>query len=93
MYAMVQRFPTRDAKEFMNMFVLTPLEETVTVKNIVAKSTVQAEARGEARGERIGQIQLLQRMLHQPVNPKEDLTTRSLEALDALVKQLKAQIH
>lgn len=54
MYAMVQRFPTRDAKEFMNMFVLTPLEETVTVKNIVAKSTLEAEARGE----RIGQIHL-----------------------------------
>lgn len=89
LYAMVQRFPTRDAKEFMNMFVLTPLEETVTVKNIVKES----EARGVAQGERIGQILLLQRMLGLPISPKEALMARDIESLDAMVRELEAQLH
>ena len=101
MYAMVQRFPTRDAKEFMSMFVLTPLEETVTVKNIIARSRAEGQAQGiaqgvaqgVAQGERIGQIHLLQQLLGRPITPHEELMPQSIEALDALVKQLKAEIH
>lgn len=93
LYAMVQRFPTRDAKEFMNMFVLTPLEETVTVKNIVKESEARGLALGVAQGERIGQILLLQRMLGLPISPKEALMARDIPSLDAMVKELEAQLH
>lgn len=97
MYAILQRFPTRDAKELMNMFVLTPLEETVTVKNIVATCVAQAVALATAQtteqGECTGQIHLLQQLLGRPITPKEELTPQSIEALDEWVKQLKAEIH
>ena len=66
------------------MIQLTPLEETVAVKELIQKSM--------EKGQLIGQIQLLQRLLKRQQTPDETLTGLGLKELQTMLAKLEAAL-
>ena len=102
-YAVVQRFPFLTLEEVRAMLQLTPLEETVAGKQLIAIGENKGLHIGEKRGlqkglkqglqqgELIGQIMAYQRLLHLPVTPREDLVEMPVTKLRALLSDLEAR--
>lgn len=70
------------------MIQLTPLEETVAVKELIQKGM----EKGMKKGQLIGQIQLLQRLLKRPETPDETLTGLGLKELQTMLEKLEAAL-
>jgi predicted transposase YdaD len=83
-YAILQRFKTLTLEEIRKMIQLTPLEESVAVQELVQQ--------GMEKGQLIGQIQLIQRLLKRPQTPKESLRGREVPELETLLADLEADL-
>ncbi len=70
------------------MIQLTPLEETVAVKELIQETL----EKGMKKGQLIGQIQLLQRLLKRPQTPNKTLTGLGLKELQAMLAKLEADL-
>ena len=66
------------------MIQLTPLEESVAVKELIQQ--------GMEKGQIVGQIQLIQRLLKIPQTPDESLAQRPIEELKTLLADLEAKL-
>ena len=71
------------------MIQLTPLEETVAVKELIQMGM----EKGREEGELIGKIQMAQRFLKRPIMPKESLVEQGVESLRTLLEQLEAELE
>ena len=70
------------------MIELTPLEETVAVKQLID----QGLQKGMEKGQYIGQIQLIQRLLKRPQTPNESLAILDVEELGAMLAKLETEL-
>lgn len=103
-YAILQRLPNLTVEEIEGMLHLTPLEQTVAVRQLMAKSlqqgldqgltkgVKQGVKQGREQGELIGKIQLAQRVLKRQVTPKTQLFRRSIGDLKQLLAELESQL-
>jgi len=95
-YAVVQRFPSLTLQEIRTMLQLTPLEETVAGKQLIAigreQGIKQGVEQGMARGELMGEIRMCQRILHLPVSSRETLMSLSMDRLRALHAELTRKL-
>lgn len=73
-YAIFQRFKTFTLEEIRKMIELTPLEDTVA-----GKALIQI---GMEKGQLIGQIQLIQRLLKRPQSSDQTLSILTVEELE-----------
>ena len=87
-YAILQRFKDITLEEIRKMIQLTPLEETVAVKELIQETL----EKGMKKGQLIGQIQLLQRLLKRPQTPNKTLTGLGLKELQAMLAKLEADL-
>ncbi len=87
-YALVQRFPKLTLEEARAMLQLTPLEETVAGKQLIAMGM----KKGVQKGEIIGEIRTYQRILGIPETPRNALTDKSLRERRRMLSDLKAQL-
>jgi len=83
-YAILQRFQNLTLEEVRKMIQLTPLEESVAVKELIQQ--------GMEKGQIVGQIQLIQRLLKIPQTPDESLAQRPIEELKTLLADLEAKL-
>jgi predicted transposase YdaD len=95
--------------EIQQMLNLTPLEETVAVKELIAVAELRGEKRGEARGEKrgeargekrgekrgalLGRIRAFQEMLGLPTSSPDSLRRQSLPELEQLAAELQARLQ
>jgi predicted transposase YdaD len=95
-YAILQRFKTITLEEIRKMIELTPLEETVAVKQLIdqglQKGMEQGLQKGMAKGQYIGQIQLIQRLLKRPQTPNESLVVLDVEELRTMLAKLETEL-
>jgi len=87
-YAILQRFKDITLEEIRKMIQLTPLEETVAVKELIQKGM----EKGMEKGQLMGQIQLLQRLLKRPQTPDKALIGLGLKELQAMLAKLEADL-
>ena len=87
-YAILQRFKTLTLEEIRKMIQLTPLEESVAVQELVQ----QGREEGLEKGQWIGQIQLIQRLLKRPKTPKESLRGLELGELESMLAKLETEL-
>ena len=87
-YAVVQRFPSLTLEEIRAMLQLTPLEETVAGKQLIAIGM----DKGLQKGELVGEIRTYQKILHLPVTPRQDLIEQPVAHLRRLLSELKARL-
>ncbi len=73
------------------MLELTPLEETVAGKHLIAMGMEKGVQTGLQKGEIIGEIRTYQRILHIPETPREELTDMPLRERRNLLSDLKAR--
>lgn len=66
------------------MIQLTPLEETVAVKELMQESM--------EKGELVATIQMTQKWLKRPLTPKNNLYSLGVEDLKAILADLEAQL-
>ena len=86
------------------MIELTPLEETVAVKQLIdqglqkgmekgiEKGMEKGMAKGMAKGQFIGQIQLIQLLLKRPQTPTESLVVLDVEELRDMLAKLETEL-
>ena len=82
------------------MLQLTPLEETVAVKELMNKSRQEGLReglqegllKGIATGEMVGEIHLAQRILNKPISPTEELAQRQPNVLKAMLQELTTEL-
>lgn len=103
-YMILQRFPFMTTQEIQHMLNLTPLEETVAVKELMAiaerrgealgekRGEARGEKRGEARGVLIGKIRLCQELLGLTPSSQEELRRLPLHALERRAEELKNRL-
>jgi len=95
-YAILQRFQNLTLEEVRKMIQLTPLEESVAVKELIQQGMERGMERGLERGlkkgQMIGQIQLIQRLLKIPQTPDESLAQRPIEELKTMLTDLEAKL-
>ncbi len=72
------------------MIKLTPLEETVAVKELIQKGVLKAEKEAFQKGELIGEIRMAQNVLKRPATPRETLLDLSVQELEAIVEKLES---
>jgi predicted transposase YdaD len=101
-FAIFQRFPKLTIEETRQMIQLTPLEEVVAVKQLMAMSETKGiqlgEAQGEARGKAMGrqrgllegQLQLARRLRQLQPYDQETLDSLTSEQLQAEAEELMA---
>ena len=70
------------------MIQLTPLEETVAVKELIQKGVEQ----GIEKGELIGKIRMAQNVLKRPATPRKTLTDLSIQELESILQKLEAEL-
>ncbi len=87
-YAVVQRFPSLTLEEIRAMLQLTPLEETVAGKQLIAIGM----DKGLRKGELVGEIRTYQRILRLPVTPRDDLIEQPEGKLRRLLSDLQARL-
>jgi len=87
-YAILQRFKTITLEEIRKMIQLTPLEETVAVKELMQESMEE----GMEKGELVATIQMTQKWLRRPLTPKNTLYSLGVEDLKAILADLEAQL-
>ena len=100
-YAILQRFKTITLEEIRKMIELTPLEETVAVKQLIdqglqkglQKGMEKGMQKGMQKGQFIGQIQLIQRLLKRPQTPNESLALLDVEELETMLTNLEADLE
>jgi predicted transposase YdaD len=92
-YAILQRFKTITLEEIRKMIELTPLEETVAVKQLIDQGVQEGMEKGMEKGQFIGQIQLIQRLLKRPQTPNESLAILDVEELRTLLTNLEADLE
>ena len=83
-YALLQRFPTLTLQEIQQMLQMTPLEETVAGKELMAI--------GLKKGEIIGEIRTCQRVLRLPVSSRQTLLEMAIDQLRALHEKLNEKL-
>jgi predicted transposase YdaD len=83
-YAILHRFKTITLEEIRKMIQLTPLEETVAVKELMQESM--------EKGELVATIQMTQKWLKRPLTPKNKLYSLGVEDLKAILADLEAQL-
>lgn len=83
-HTVLQRFKTVTLEEIRKMIELTPLENTVAGKELIQQ--------GMERGQLIGQIQLIQRILKRRRTPKESLAILAVEELETMLAKLEAEL-
>ena len=103
-YAILQRFQTITLEEIRKMIQLTPLEETVAVKELIRQSMEKGMEKGMERGMEkgmetgmekgrlIGQIQLIQRLLKRPRTPEASLRALDSGQLETMLANLEADL-
>ena len=74
------------------MIKLTPLEETVAVKELIQKGVLKAEKEAFQKGELIGEIRMAQNVLKRPVTPKKTLMDLSVQELESILQKLSAEL-
>jgi len=84
------------------MIQLTPLEETVAVRQLIRMNTrkvlkeglqkglQKGRKEGTQHGELIGKIHATQRFMKRPITSKKELLEQSTKELRAILKQLEA---
>lgn len=103
-FAIRQRFSELSEQEVRNMLQLTPLEETVAVKELMNKSRQEGLReglreglqegllKGIATGEMFGEIRLAQRLLNKPISPTEELAQCQPNVLKAMLQELTTEL-
>jgi len=92
--------PIRQALEILRMLSQDELERERYLDRLKAQRDAAsllhaahfAREAGQEEGQLIGRIQLCQRMLKQPVAPKEELLKQSVDELARLAEQLEGQL-
>ena len=74
------------------MIQLTPLEESVAVKELIQQGLEKGLERGVKKGQMIGQIQLIQRILKMPQADEDFLVQRPVEELKTMLTNLEAKL-
>lgn len=85
-YAILQRFKTFTLEEIRKMIELTPLEETVAGKQLIQ----QGMDMGLERGQLIGQIRLIQRLLKRSPTATQSLSKLDIQELESMLAALEA---
>jgi len=88
-YAILQRFPQLTLKEVQKMIQLTPLDKTVAGQELILFGVREGKEEGLKKGELIGEIRTLQRILKYSQSSTTELARKTLKELRALLKQLK----
>ncbi len=88
-YAILQRFPQLTLKEVQKMIQLTPLDKTVAGQELILFGVKKGKEEGLKKGELIGEIRTLQRILKYSQSSTTELARKTLKELRALLKQLK----
>jgi predicted transposase YdaD len=91
-YAILQRFQNLTLEEVRKMIQLTPLEESLAVKELVQQGVEKGVEQGMKKGQVIGQIQLIQRWLKRPQTPSEHLAERPMEELSEMLAGLEGEL-
>ena len=91
-YAILQRFQNLTLEEVRKMIQLTPLEESVAVKELIQQGLEKGLERGVKKGQMIGQIQLIQRILKMPQADEDFLVQRPVEELKTMLTDLEAKL-
>ena len=95
-YAILQRFKTITLEEIRKMIELTPLEETVAVKQLIQQGIDEGKEKGMEegmeKGQIIGQIRLIERLLKRPRTPNETLALLDVEELEPILANLEADL-
>ena len=89
-YAILQRFKTITLKELQKMIELTPIEESVAFQELRQELSQKLRQEFLAKGQLIGQIRLIERLLNHPQTPNETLTILDVEELGAMLAKLEA---
>lgn len=92
-YLIIQRFPKINRKEVETMLHLTPIEETVIGKELIALGEKKGRQDGLSKGELIGEIRALQKVLQRPVTPIPALIRKGANALNAMLAELEAELR
>ena len=100
-YAVIQRFPSLTLQEIRQMLQMTPLEETVAGKELIAigltkglrKGKLEGIKQGLEKGEFIGGIRTCQTVLHLPLTPRDVLSEMSFDELRSLFSKLNDQLQ
>jgi predicted transposase YdaD len=78
------------------MLHLTPIEDTVIGQELkqiwTREGHKEGEQRGLNKGELIGEIRAMQKVLKQPVTPIKHLVPHSLKTLRTMLKELEAEL-
>jgi predicted transposase YdaD len=98
--AILQRFQNLTLEEVRKMIQLTPLEESMAVKELIQQGVEKGEEKGLEKGleqgikkgQFIGQIQLIQRLLKRPQTPNQSLAERPLEELTTMLAHLEEEL-
>ena len=89
-YAILQRFPQLTLKEVQKMIQLTPLDKTVAGQELILFGVKKGKEEGLKKGELIGEIRTMQRILKYSQSSTTELARKTLKELRVLLKQLKS---
>lgn len=92
-YAIVQRFPGLTSEEVQTTLKLTPIDQTVIGRELLNRGREDGREEGEKKGILIGEILMAQRLLKYPFSAKEELTIKSIEELQDILRQLESGIE
>ena len=87
-YAILQRFKTITLEEIRKMIELTPIEETVAFKELAQELSQKYMEKGQL----IGQIQLIQRLLKRPQTPSKTMIGLDMKDLKTMLAHLEADL-
>jgi len=102
--AILSRFSKMTLKEVRRMIQLTPLEETVAVRQLIRMKTrkvmkeglqkgrIEGRIEGIGKGKIIGKIHLAQRLLKHPITPEKKLLEKTPKELRAILKKLEIEL-
>ncbi len=107
-YVILQCFPKLTLKEIKKMIHLTPLEETVAGQELIQigierglqkgiaegiqKGIAEGMDRGIEKGEIIGKIQIIRKILKQRQSPKANLIGKKTEELKEMLRKLEEKL-
>jgi hypothetical protein len=74
------------------MLHLTPIEETVIGKELIEIGEKKGRQEGLSKGELIGEIRAMQKVLKRPVTPFPVLARKGQKTLKAMLAELEAEL-
>ena len=86
---LLQRFQNLPIEELRKMITLTPFENTVAGQQLIQIG----QEIGIEKGELIGEILLIQRLLKRSVNSKEELLQKNIDELKEIVNKLSIELN